>query len=94
MGYCAVQTISLWAQQEESISLGQINLVIDSPSRRVVKIGHTLLAQQIDMVHEADCEYRLVIWGRSPIQVHNWVCRASATFQHGCTSTHVVYIFT
>lgn len=79
--------LSVWEldkSMDESVSLGQINLVTDSPSRRVIKVGHTLLAQQIDMVRKANREDRLIVWSRSPVQIHDWVCRASKTFQRDC----------
>lgn len=42
-----------------------------SPSRFFVEVGHTLLAEQFDMIQETNGENGLVIRSRSPVEVRN-----------------------
>ena len=55
----------------------------DTPSWRLIEIGHPLLAKNINTMSKPNGEYRLVVWRRSPIEIVDRVRITSVGAQYG-----------
>lgn len=47
--------------------LGQVDLPATAPARSIVKVGHTLLTEQLDPMSKPDGQNRLAVWRSSPV---------------------------